>query len=428
MTAIPFKGKAKPLDDVDLPRLASRLGAHVGEDPLHAFMDTESLGSGFYPNGSVKRLYEPHVAYRDAGPGPVRDALVKAGLAYPEWGMKPYPKDSTDHILKAAEIAGKEFAYRATSWGGFQVLGENFAKAGFESAVQMVEMMQDDEEVHLWAAINFLKNSGLADDMDRLGQLERPVTPEDCEPIVRVYNGAGYRKNNYHVKFAAALNKWKKIRDTEWDGDENAGAPPVYPTRVTPAAKTPRPVVPDAQALLAVQKQLLRLGYTEVGKPDGKMGPKTRAAILAFRDAQGLPLTPTLDDQFMAKLMMAEPREVAPERQQATMDDLREGGSRIIQHADKANGGAAVLGGAGAVGVALQGIDVLGSNLDNAKGLLDRVAPFKQALADAGPYVLIGIAAFIIWQLWKAKQARLDDHRTGKTATPDRHSVIEVPR
>ena len=81
MTTVPFKGKAKPLDDVDLPRLASRLGAHVGEDPLHAFMDTESLGSGFYPNGSVKRLYEPHVAYRDAGPGPVRDALVKAGLA-----------------------------------------------------------------------------------------------------------------------------------------------------------------------------------------------------------------------------------------------------------------------------------------------------------------------------------------------------------
>lgn len=428
-SSIPFKGEAKRIDDVDLPRLAAKLGSQVGEDELHAFIDTETLGSGFQSDGSLKRLYEPHVAYRVAGPGAARDALVKAGLAYPEWKPGKYPRDSTDRILKASEIAGREIAYQATSWGSMQVLGENYRIAGFESAVQMVEMMADDEEVHVWAAINYIINTDIADDMQRLAELTRPTQPEDCISIVRAYNGPGYAKNNYHVKFAKAHNKWRGIPDTPWSGDESAGMPPVYPTRPTrPGTVTTRPMQPDAAALKAVQTHLLRLGYTEVGKPDGKWGQKTRSAILAFRDTHGLPLTPTVDEQFMAKLMLAEPREIAPERQNSTVEDLRESGSRIIKAADAGQGGAAVLGGAGAVGVALQAVDTLGGQLDNAKGLLDRIEPIKEALAAAGPYVLVGIAVFIAWQLYRAKQARLDDHRTGKTATADRHSVIEVPR
>lgn len=427
MTA--FKGKAKKIDDMDLPRLASQLGAHVGEDELHAFADTESHGSGFQADGSLKRLFEPHVFYRNLSPGPKRDAAVAQGLAYPKWKPGSYPKDSTPRIL-AAEKIDREAAYRATSWGLMQVLGENYKLAGFQSAVQMVDMMMDDEEVHVWAAVQFIMNSDLADEMEKLAQLDRPTRPEDCIAIVSRYNGPGYAKNGYHIKFAKAHNKWRGIPDTPWDGDPEAGSPPVYPTRpVLPGKPTaPRPMQPDATALRAVQKRLLELGYTEVGKPDGKWGPKTRAAILAFRDGAGMPLTPTVDEQFMSKLMLAEPREVAPERANATVADLRQGGSRIVQAADAGQGGAAVLGGAGAVGVALQGIDVLGGGLDRAKALLDRIEPIREALAACGPYVLIGIALFIGWQLYRAKMARLDDHHSGKTATTDRHAVIEVSR
>lgn len=39
-----FKGRAKRLDDVDLPRIGHQIG--VGEDEIHAFMDVEAAGSG----------------------------------------------------------------------------------------------------------------------------------------------------------------------------------------------------------------------------------------------------------------------------------------------------------------------------------------------------------------------------------------------
>lgn len=422
-----FKGKGKRFDDVDIPRLASKIG--VGEDLMHAFMDTESLGSGFYADGSVKRLFEPHVFYRQLTPGPDRDKAVKLGIAYPKWRPGNYPKDSTSRILQAMEI-DKEAAMRATSWGAFQVLGENFRMAGYQSAEAMVENMMDDEETHLNAAINFIIAAGIDDDMRRLEAItDRAVTAEECASIVSVYNGPGYRKNNYHTKFARSLNKWRKIPDTAWDGDMQAGDPPEMPAGPVTAPKQPKPFQPPTGASLkAVQQRLLALGYAEVGKPDGIWGTKTRAAVLAFRADNEMPLEPNIDESFMAALMMAQPREIAPERQNATVADLRDGGSRIIKAADNATGGATVLGGAAGVGVALQGLDVLGEHLTSAKGILDKIEPVKEALISAGPWVLGAMAIFIAWQLYKAKQARLDDHRTGKTATANHHSTIEVSR
>ena len=58
-----FRGAAKRLDDIDLPRLGERIG--VGEDEIHAFMDVEAAGSGFDKHGRPKMLFEPHVFYRN---------------------------------------------------------------------------------------------------------------------------------------------------------------------------------------------------------------------------------------------------------------------------------------------------------------------------------------------------------------------------
>ena len=44
-----------------------------------------------------------------------------------------------------------------------------------------------------------------------------------------------------------------------------------------------------------VQSRLRGLGYHEVGKADGIIGPRTRAAILAFRDDNSLSLVPIID-------------------------------------------------------------------------------------------------------------------------------------
>ena len=53
-----FHGKAKRLDDVDLPRVAARIG--VGEDEIHAVLDVETAGSGtmMLRTGAVRRAVE----------------------------------------------------------------------------------------------------------------------------------------------------------------------------------------------------------------------------------------------------------------------------------------------------------------------------------------------------------------------------------
>lgn len=214
-----FKGPAKRIEDIDLPRIGHTIG--VGEDELHAFMDTETSGSGFDALGRPKILFEPHKFYANLGAGPKRDAAVRAVLAYPRWGEHPYPKDSYARLISAMEI-DETAALKSASWGLGQVMGSNFADLGFASVQGMVNAACEDEDNHLEMMVAFIKANDIDDDLRVLAALRRPTMPADCVPIVRVYNGSGYSRNGYDVKFAAAHNKWKKIRDTPFNPDVDA--------------------------------------------------------------------------------------------------------------------------------------------------------------------------------------------------------------
>ncbi len=73
-----FQGKAKRLDDIDLPREGAALG--IGEDEVHAVLDVESAGTGFDSKGRPKMLFEPHIFYRLLGAG--RRAMALYGLGW----------------------------------------------------------------------------------------------------------------------------------------------------------------------------------------------------------------------------------------------------------------------------------------------------------------------------------------------------------
>lgn len=222
MTAIrypDFRGPAKPIDDIDLPRIGHTIG--VGEDELHAFIDTETSGSGFDATRRPKLLFEPHKFYAALGAGSKRDAAVRQGLAYPKWGEKPYPKDSYPRLAAAIAI-DETAALKSASWGMGQVMGGNYASIGYATVQDMVNDCCEDEENHVKQMVSFIKANDIDDDLRALAALKRPTMPADCVAIVRVYNGPGYAKNNYHVKFADAHNKWKKIRDTPYNPDVDA--------------------------------------------------------------------------------------------------------------------------------------------------------------------------------------------------------------
>ncbi|SFK76355.1 TIGR02594 family protein [Shimia haliotis] len=158
-----------------------------------------------------------------------------------------------------------------------------------------------------------------------------------------------------------------------------------------------------------VQARLKALGYHEVGRVDGQVGPRTRAAILAFRDDNGLPLVPIIDVALTEALSTAAPRSVAPERATGVPEN-----SRILTAAN-AQVGLGVLGAAGSVaGQIAPALTQAEEARDTAERVLDLVG-----LADVVQAALpwIGAAVFIgvIFYALKARNARIEDHRAGKT-------------
>src|SRR5262245_37913228 len=92
----------------------------VGVDPatLRAVLEVETAGAGFDAQNRIKLLFEPHIFYRQLGPGAKRDEAVRRGLAYPKAGTRPYPPLSKRYgqiseAMKIDEVA----ALNAASWG-----------------------------------------------------------------------------------------------------------------------------------------------------------------------------------------------------------------------------------------------------------------------------------------------------------------------
>lgn len=266
--ADPFKGKAKKLDDVDLPRIGYRI--NVGEDEVHAIMDVEAPGSGFDDHGRPKMLFEPHVFYRNLS-GEKRARAVKEGLAYSKWVAGKYPKASYPRLMQAIEI-DQTAALKSASWGRGQILGENHVDAGFETVQEMVSAMMDDEEVHIDAMVNFLIANKLDDDLRE----------HNWEALARGYNGPAYKVHAYHTRLAQAYRKWARIDDTPW-----------APTEVVlpPAAPVKPGVWPEDNLALdevkTIQQKLAYLGYAP-GQIDGRWGPNTAGAITAFQRVNSL--------------------------------------------------------------------------------------------------------------------------------------------
>lgn len=222
-----WKGKAKRIEDIDLPRVGHMIG--VGEDEIHAILAVESAGSGFDSKGRVKMLFEPHVFWRLLGKGLKRDAAAKQGLAYPNW-RRDYPKDSFPRLIAAMKIDA-EVALQSASWGLGQIMGFNHLAAGYASAHDMVAAFADDEDQHLEAMIRFIKANKLDDELRR----------HDWAGFARGYNGPGFAKNGYDKKLAAAFARWQKIKDTPWS--PGAAAPKPEPVRTAEALPSDPPHV-----------------------------------------------------------------------------------------------------------------------------------------------------------------------------------------
>lgn len=377
-----FTGPAVRLEGVDVPLMADRI--NVPEDRVRALDETESRGDGFDSKGRPKMLFEPHLFYRLLE-GDERAKAVKAGLAYAKW-KKDYPSDSFPRLIRAMEI-NRDAALKSASWGRYQTLGSHHRILGYRSPDAMVYAFMQDEDSHLEAFVSFIIVNRIDDDL-REGRYDT---------FFAAYNGPGYRENGYPQAFARNLRKWEKVADSEIDYSDK--------------------MISDENTVKTVQRKLHDLGYHEVGIMDGKIGSRVRGAILAFRSDHDLPLVPIIDQELLAALMQAEDRPVSEERATATATELKDKGSATIAAADATKGAAVVVAGGSAATGLLNQLNVLDGVSTTAVGVLERVQPYLDTIKAVLPWILAGVAIYIIFKQFRIVKTRVEAYRAGENVS-----------
>lgn len=161
-------------------------------------------------------------------------------------------------------------------------------------------------------------------------------------------------------------------------------------------------------SVMEVQKRLHELGYYEVGKADGKFGPRTRGAILAFRADNGLALSGEIDAALEEELKVAPKRPVSPERAAGVPAKSRILTAANVQVASGSIGGLAAL-----WSLILDGLD----QSEEASGTLGRALELfgLDWLAPHLPLITFAIFVAVVVAGLMIRSARIEDYRTGKT-------------
>jgi hypothetical protein len=253
MPLLPFQGTAWALSPEGLGAVSQKLGVHAPE--VWTVLAVETSGCGYLPDLRPQVLYERHIFHRltqgKYDDGDVSDP--KPG-GYGASGAHQYDR------LAAAIANDRTAALQSCSWGIGQIMGENYAQAGFADVEQMVAAMSESEDRQLAAMGNFLFSS----------RLNVPLQAHDWASFARGYNGANYVINRYDIRLNGEFQKY------------NAGALPDLNVR-------------------AAQLYLTYLGF-HPGPIDGVAGTRTLAALTDFQTQHGLAQTNTIDADAVAQL------------------------------------------------------------------------------------------------------------------------------
>jgi len=159
----------------------------------------------------------------------------------------------------------------------------------------------------------------------------------------------------------------------------------------------------------AVQRRLKDLGYHEVGNIDGIFGPRTSAAVLAFRNDNSLPLNPIIDVALTEALDRTSPREIAPERASGAPSE-----SRIVT-ASNAQIGLGVIGAAGSIGSQIAPALLEAEQARDVAGRVFTLIGLESWLSISLPWIGAAVFIGVVICALRAKAARIDDYRSGKT-------------
>lgn len=177
---------------------ATELGCSVAA--VKAVAEVESRGNGFDPDGFPKTLFEGHWFHRYTKG---KFGASHPHLSYPKWTKQFYGKTWQAEKARLAEATSldRTSALMSASWGGFQIMGFNFAHCGYKTVQAFVNDMTKSDDAQLAAFVMLIKSFGLADELQNL----------DFAGFAYRYNGVEYQKNDYDGKLTRAYNKFNKL-------------------------------------------------------------------------------------------------------------------------------------------------------------------------------------------------------------------------
>jgi hypothetical protein len=259
MPTFPILCVAAPLTVDGIRSAMSKL--QVDQATLWTILHVETAGCGYFPSRRPQILFERHVfSHLTQG----RWDRVAGDISNPQPGGYGARGDSQYSRLARAyslDASTQSAALQSTSWGLGQILGTNFASAGFQSIVEVASAMAASEDEQLKATTAFL----LAN------HLEHSLRAHDWAAYARGYNGPDFAKNAYDTKLAEAHANY-----------QNAGRLPNLDVR-------------------AGQLALMFLGYF-TGQVDGILGAHSLDALHRFQTEKQLPLTNQIDAGVLSSL------------------------------------------------------------------------------------------------------------------------------
>ena len=254
--------RKKKLDNDLIESVAENVGSEYAA--LKAIIDVEAEGSGFLNDGRPKILFEGHKFWywlEEFGEDPTKLIAGNENILYKKWTRKYYLGGVNEYkrFQKAWNIH-KLAAVYSTSWGLFQVLGENFnplwgpckgrlkEEDKFKEWKDKLKNSEDIDEIreyedkigqyylkdsegrlvpddflakqestelnHLCDFIEFISNKKTSHNLKKKTSLLELIKKKrngdyNWSAFAYGYNGAGYKQNNYHVKLQRAYEKYK---------------------------------------------------------------------------------------------------------------------------------------------------------------------------------------------------------------------------
>lgn len=194
--------QTKYLNDSAFTIAANQLGTELA--CVKAVTTVEAKEFGFLNNGFPVTLFERHKFY---------SALIKnKGVSFADTASAKFPdicnKDTGGYVGGSGEIVRLQraiaidntSAVASASYGLFQIMGFNYAAAGYISAEAYYAAMKISESNQLMAFVNFVKANP---------RIHQALKAKDWATFALLYNGPGYKVNNYDVKMNNAYASFK---------------------------------------------------------------------------------------------------------------------------------------------------------------------------------------------------------------------------